>query len=61
MADLLKSKFKVNWNMKKADPFSGPTHVIIGFLLRLDPEEYLYEDIADKKKLFKTLEDNLIG
>ncbi len=39
VADLLKSKFKVNWNMKEADPFSGPTQVIFGFLLRLDAEE----------------------
>jgi dynein heavy chain len=27
--------------------------------LKLDAEEQLYEEIADKKKLFKTLEDKL--
>ena len=38
-ADLLKSKFKVNWNMKENDPFTGATQVIFGVLLRLDAEE----------------------
>ena len=37
--DLLKSKFKVNWNMKENDPFTGSTQVIFGFLLRLDAED----------------------
>lgn len=58
--DLLKSKFKVNWNMKENDPFTGSTQVIFGILLRLDAEEQMYEEIADKKKLFKTLEDKLM-
>ncbi len=57
IADLLKSKFKVNW--KADDLFLGRTQIIFSMLLRLDAEEKLYEEISDKNKLFKTLEDKM--
>jgi len=57
--DLIKSKFKVNWNTKEVDYFNGPSQVIFSILLRLDAEDQLYEEVTDKKKLFKTLEDKL--
>ncbi len=57
--DLLKSKFKVNWNTKEIDFFNGPQQVIFSYILKLDAEDRLYEEITDKKKLFKTLEDKL--
>ncbi len=57
--DLLKSKFKVNWNTKEIDFFNGPQQIIFSYILKLDAEDRLYEEITDKKKLFKTLEDKL--
>ncbi len=57
VGDLLKSKFKVNW--KSEDVFEGKGQIIFSMLLRLDADEKLYEEIADKNKLFKTLEDKL--
>ena len=57
MGDLLKSKFKVNW--KTEELFEGKSQIIFSMLLRLDAEERLYEEILDKNKLFKTLEDKL--
>lgn len=57
--DLLKSKFKVNWNTKEIDFFNGPHQIIFSYILKLDAEDRLYEEITDKKKLFKTLEDKL--
>ena len=46
--------------MKDLNLFSGKSQVIFSILLRLDAEDVLYEEILDKKKLFKTLEDKLI-
>lgn len=57
--DLLKSKFKINWNTKEIDLFNGPQQVMFSYILKLDAEDRLYEEITDKKKLFKTLEDKL--
>ena len=57
IGDLLKSKFKVNWN--KDDIFEGKGLIIFSMLLRLDAEDKLYEEIQDKNKLFKMLEDKL--
>lgn len=44
MQDLLKSKFKVNWDKKAGDDkqidiFSGPSQIIFGVLLKLDAED----------------------
>lgn len=55
--DLLKSKFKFNW--QKDDLFTGRNTIIFSMMLRLDHEDKLYEEILDKTKLFKTLEDKL--
>lgn len=55
--DILKSKFKVNWN--KEEIFEGKSQVIFSMLLRLDADEKLYEEITDKNKLLKMLEDKL--
>jgi hypothetical protein len=33
--------------------------IIFSMLLRLDAEEKLYEEIIDKKKLLKVLDDNI--
>lgn len=57
--ELLKSKLKVNWNLKDIDLYSGKTQVIFSVLLRVDQEDVLYEEITDKNKLFKTLEEKL--
>ena len=54
--DLLKTKFKVNW---KEDEVFGKSQTIFSMLLRIDAEEKLYEEITDKNKLFKMLEDKL--
>ena len=58
VSDLLKSKFKVNWN--KDELFEGKNSIIFSMLLRLDAEDKLYEEIQDKNKLFKMLEDKLV-
>jgi len=58
VADLIKSKFKVNW--KPEDIFSGKNQIIFSMVLRLDSEDKLYEEITDKNKLFKMLEDKLM-
>lgn len=57
--DLLKSKLKVNWNLKEINLFSGRSQVIFSVLLKLDTEDRLYEEVSDKNKLFRTLEDKL--
>ena len=57
IGDLLKSKFKVNW--KTEDIFEGKTQIIFSMILRLDSEDKLYEEVVDKNKLFKMLEDRL--
>ena len=58
MMELLKSKFKVG-GMQKEEIFQGKGQIIFSMLLRLDAEEKLYEEVSDKNKLFKTLEDKL--
>jgi dynein heavy chain len=62
--ELIKLKFKVSIIPKDQNPldlFTGHNQVIFGVLLRLDSEDpTLYEEIADKKKLFKVLEDKLV-
>ena len=55
--DLIKTKFKINWN--KEDIFEGKNTIIFSMLLRLEAEEKIYEEISDKNKLFKVLEDKL--
>lgn len=45
--------------MKEINLFSGKQQVIFAVLLRLDAEDVLYEEITDKGKLIKTLEDKL--
>jgi dynein heavy chain, axonemal len=45
--------------MKEINLFSGKTQVIFSVLLRLDAEDVLYEEVTDKNKLFKTLDDKL--
>jgi dynein heavy chain len=55
--DLIKLKFKLNWN--KPDLFEGKNQVIFSMLLRLDAEEKLYEEISDKNRLLKMLDDKL--
>lgn len=57
MIDLVKLKFKLNWN--KEDTFVGKNQIIFSKLLRLDAEDKLYELNNDKNKLFKILEDRL--
>jgi dynein heavy chain len=55
--DLIKGRFKLP-NMQKEEIF-GKGSIIFSMLLRLDSEDKLYEEILDKNKLFKTLEDRL--
>jgi dynein heavy chain len=57
--DLVKSKFKLS-NFTKEEIFLGRGQIIFSMLLRLDSEERLYEEILDKNKLFKVLEDKLV-
>ena len=51
------TKFKVKW--QKDDIFTEKSQIIFSMLLRLDAEDKLYEEILDKNKLFKMLEDKL--
>jgi len=52
--DLLRSKFKVNW---EAEDIFGENYVIFSMLLKVEADEKLYEEIIDKKKLNTTLEN----
>lgn len=59
VTDLLKIKFQLK-NVKPEEIFEGKSSVIFSMILRCDAEEKLYEEIVDKNKLFKMLEDKLI-
>ena len=60
----MKSKLKANWQSLKSPEtanqlFAGRTQVIFSVLLKLDQEVVLYDEVTDKTKLFKILEDKL--
>lgn len=59
--DLLKSKMKVNWNLKEMPSlFAGKQQVLFAVLLRLDMDDPLYEEVPPERgKLIKVLEEKL--
>lgn len=54
--NLIKTKFPVNF--EQADVF-GPNSIIFSYILKIDADPRLYEEVTDKPKLHKTLLERL--